>query len=791
MSLIGELFDVNQRELRHHLKAVQAINELEVEVGALDADGLRRRFHALRGRVQGGEEPRDLTIESFAISREAVRRALGIRLHDLQLAGALVVATEELAEMRGGEGKTVTALLPACLRALAGRGVHMLTANETQAQQDAARLGPVYRSLGLSVGVLLSGFDEAAIVDFDRRRAVAGDGLPATLSRTGRREAYECDVTYGTFAQFAGDYLLDQMVCQAEQQVQRGLAVAIVDDADHVLLEHGAAITLAVSCPTRESARFSTIAAVAARLRPGLDFHARDDSEISLLPAGREALTRALDNRNPEGRLSPADQADLTLALHAGTRVRPGRAGSAIPGALFVIDLDAAIPPSPALPEDSRWEVWGRIGVSSLLRLYESLGALAGSALSSAATLDAHYELDVVPVPRGEPLARDDQADSVFTTSEEKLEAVVAEALEMRARGRPVVIGTATRATRWRVEEKLRDRSLVGVPAGTGGGHDPSLVVVTGLAADVHPAELSADAQARGGLHVVGAEHGFWRFHDESLRDLAGRRGHPGSTHFFASSEDPTLQSRVRAIADDVARALTEGSDPGAVPGAVDELQQHREEARLWTARETQLRLEREDAQRECVYDHLDAIRDGEPRQLVGDLIRNVIEESVQRCRGRGGSGPMDWADQLVADLAEVFPLGDGAQIPDEHLGDEDPDLVDFLVGAALTALAAKETELGGGVAARERERRVLLRTWCRVLRDQLPDLDSIWSRLDAGRDVSPIIPYRGWVPLARFQPYPLLASQAFDARVAGLARAGIRALFRARQRGSPRVVRR
>ncbi|MBO0702089.1 MAG: hypothetical protein J2P38_04100 [Candidatus Dormibacteraeota bacterium] len=783
MSRLGDVIDVNRREVRRHLKTVDQINDLEPEVGALDEDALRHRFDQLRARARDGEPLEDLTVASFAITREAVRRSLGIRLHDLQLTGALVVAAQELAEMRGGEGKTVSAILPACLWALPGRGVHVFTADGPQARHDAVWLGAAYRSLGLSVGVLLPGFDEGAVVDPHGLEKAPDGGPSGVLRRTGRREAYDCDITYGTLARFAGDYLQDQMVARADRQVQRGLAAAIVDDADAILLERGAALSLLASRTTREAERFTRISGAATRFREGVDYRAGGDGEISLLAPGREALTHTLRAAGLRAELAPADLADLTLLLRGGAYVRAGRDGSVTPGTMFVIDLDLAVPPAPALPESSGWEVWGRMGAPSLLRLYESLGGLAGAALSCAATLDTQYELDVVPIPRSGALERDDLPDSTFETTEEKLNAVVAEAEAMRARDRPVVIGVTTWPTRSRLEEMLRERGVDVRHSWTAG--EPSVVVVSGLPVRLHPDDLPAEMEAAGGLHVIGAEHGFWRFHDEVLRDLAGRRGGPGSTHFFCSAEDATLRYDGEGLADDVAQAWTDGADPDTVAGAVARLQQRREETRESISEKSRFRLEREDAQRESVYDELDGVRDAQPRGLVEDLIRAVIQDSVHRHRGSGAGAT--WPEALVADLSQVFPLGDGAQIPEQHLADEEPDLVEFLVDAALVALDAKEAELGGAAAARARERRVLLRTWCRVWRDQLATLDSVWRELEAGfGEVSPISPYRGWVPLARYQQFPLLASRAFDDRLAGVPRAAVRALFRARPHAAP-----
>src|SRR5438105_8431338 len=276
LKILGSILDANEREVRQHLQIVKAIAELEPELEALDGAGLPARSGELRERAKAGEELDDLLVEAYALVREAAKRAIGLRPFDVQMVGGVVLHLGKIAEMKTGEGKTLVASLPLYLNALAGRGAHLVTVNDYLARRDAGWMAPVYNLLGLSVGVVIPGPPNLPpagyIYDPEALDETHPDPRLQHFRPVTRREAYECDVTYGTNNEFGFDYLRDNMATDLAQCVQRELRYAIVDEVDSILIDE-ARTPLIISGQGEESTdKYYEYARYAARLVEEVDF---------------------------------------------------------------------------------------------------------------------------------------------------------------------------------------------------------------------------------------------------------------------------------------------------------------------------------------------------------------------------------------------------------------------------------------------------------------------------------------------------------------------------------------
>lgn len=791
--LVEGIFDPGRRDLRRDLRTVREITALGSTLRALDDSCLRGRADQLRAEAADGADPEEQLVASFALTREVARRALGRWANECQLLGGIVAFDEQLAEMRAGEGSSLALTFPAVLRALSGEGVHVLTARAGSAERDAAAMAPLYTALGLTVAAIGGGC------------GACHEPSAGGTSRISSRQAYECDLTYGPIGAVAHDYLADQMVTKSDQQVQRGLHAAIVLDADRTLLEDGER-PVVVSRPGHPRADLRRFAELAAILREGIDFAM--DVELVLLPPGAEALAGMLGTANIYVPEHAEALDDLRRALQAQVLFRRGRdylvegdhlvlldraTGSREPGSRLLNGLQEAVEAKEGLEPSRPWESWARITPFSLVRLYDSLGAFAGAALPAAAVFDVACGLDVVPIPRDAPCRREDWPDRVLPTSQTMLTAVVDDVRERLSEGRPVVVGGASPESGAGVARLLRERGIEprvlpddedrAAEVFAGAGRGPTVTVLCGAPPAGVEVDVPPDVEQLGGIHVIGVEHAVAEETDEALRDLAGVRAEAGSSQFFTSAEDPLFTRLAREERMTLAVPGDQRAVDDRFADAVADAQQQALADRLQMTRWWRARIAVEDEQRELLYDELDHVRDDDVREALEGHVQAIIEKAVERAR-RPEPHPT-WAETLIDDLRRVLPLGEDAGIPEDHLEDDDVELIDFLVDAALDALDDKEEELGGGDEAAGAERRTMLHTICRRWRDHLSVLDQLRVDTASSNLVQP--PPATGIATGRVTADEWFEAEAwrqFDALTTALPRACVRAVFHARAAG-------
>ena len=580
----------NDRQLRRMHRSVERINALEPGITALSDAELRARTDTLRGRVGQGESLEEVLPEAFAVVREAGRRTLDMRHFDVQLLGGITLHEGRISEMRTGEGKTLVATLPAYLNALTGRSVHIVTVNDYLARRDAQWMGAIYEFLGMRTGVVVPGMDPRA-----------------------KRDAYSADVVYATNNELGFDYLRDNMAFSNAEKVQRELAFAIVDEVDSILIDE-ARTPLIISGPTDETSElYVRVNGVIPRLErqveedgPG-DFSVDEKArQVHLTEDGHEKVEAVLAEAGilPEGQ-SLYDPTNIVLVHHLNAAlrahalfhrnveyiVRDGQivivdefTGRTMPGRRWSEGLHQAIEAKEGVAIQSENQTLASITFQNYFRLYDKLAGMTGTADTEAAEFQQIYGLEVVVVPTHLEMIRDDMADLVFLTQEEKFDAVLEDIRDCKSRGQPVLVGTTSIETSELLSGKLRDTGVahevlnakqhareaaIVAQAGRPGavtiatnmaGRGTDIVLGGNLVAELEElagggageAEIEVAREAwrerheavvaAGGLHIVGTERHESRRIDNQLRGRSGRQGDPGSSRFYLSLKDDLMR---------------------------------------------------------------------------------------------------------------------------------------------------------------------------------------------------------------------------------------------------------
>jgi preprotein translocase subunit SecA len=442
-ALAKKLFgSANDRRLKVYQPNVAAINDLEKELEALSDEALRTRTQAFREELAAGKTLDDILVPAFATVREASKRTLGQRHFDVQLIGGMVLHEGGIAEMRTGEGKTLVATLPVYLNALAGKGVHIVTVNDYLARRDAEWMGQIYKFLGLTVGVIVHGLNDAE-----------------------RHAAYACDVTYGTNNEFGFDYLRDNMKYEIAQMVQRGHNYAIVDEVDSILVDE-ARTPLIISGPTEDrSELYVAVDALIPRLLPtDVDIDEKQRA-VSLTELGNEHIEKLLTEAGllTDGGLY--DVENTSLVHHTNQALRAHKlfqrdkdyivrndevviidefTGRMMPGRRYSDGLHQALEAKERAQIQPENQTLASITFQNYFRLYKKLAGMTGTAATEADEFQEIYKLEVVEIPTNVAVARADEDDEVYRTSQERTRAVMREIEEAHAKGQPLLVGTTS-----------------------------------------------------------------------------------------------------------------------------------------------------------------------------------------------------------------------------------------------------------------------------------------------------------------------------------------------------------
>ena len=785
MSIFEKIFGSrNSRLLRSWRPKVAAINALEPEMQKLSSENIRQKASSLRERAQNGEPLEKMLIESFALTREAARRTLGFRHFDVQLFGGMALAEGKIAEMRTGEGKTLTATLPVLLHALPGKGVHVVTVNDYLARRDAEWMGQVYRFLGMTVGVNIPQVPQAE-----------------------KKEAYACDITYGTNNEFGFDYLRDNMVYSPEERVQRHLFYAIVDEVDSILIDE-ARTPLIISGQAEDNTQiYILMDRIARRLEraakegePG-DFVVDEKAhQILLTEEGHEKAERLLVEA---GLLSPGEglydpgHIGLMHYLNAALKahhlyfrdqhyvVQNGEVvivdeftGRLMAGRRWSEGLHQAVEAKEKVPIQQENLTLASITFQNYFRMYEKLSGMTGTAATEAQEFWEIYKLETMTIPTHKPMIRKDEDDLVFRIAREKYQAMTDEIKEAHERGQPVLVGTASIENSELISGMLKKEKLphevlnakhhareaeiiaqAGRPGaitiatnmagrGTdivlGGNIEPQLKALeadeslsseekekrrqalTGEWQKLHVAVVEA-----GGLFVIGSERHESRRIDNQLRGRSGRQGDPGRSRFFLSLEDPLLRifasDRIAGIMQRLKMPEGEAIEHPWVTRAIENAQK-KVEARNFDIRK-QL-LEYDDVaneQRRVIYAQRNEILEAQHvAQTVEDIREEVLSEIVAGHIPPGSPEDLWDVEGLQLVLESEFGLALPIRAWLEAEEDLDGDGVkERIVMAARDFYAAKARQVGEA-PMRAFERAILLQVLDHFWREHLTALETL-----------------------------------------------------------------
>ena len=628
----------NAKEIKKMRAIADHINEIEPNYVKLSDANLVAKTDDFKRRLQKGETLDDILPEAFAVVREASKRVLGMRHFDVQLIGGICLHRGNIAEMRTGEGKTLVATLPVYLNALTGNGVHVVTVNDYLATRDSEQMGRLYNFLGLSTGLIV------ANLDFNQRK-----------------EAYACDITYGTNNEFGFDYLRDNMVSDVSQMVQRPLNYAIVDEVDSILIDE-ARTPLIISGPGQRSTdNYYKLAKIVPHLVKDEDYTI-DEKQKTIAPtdSGIAKVEKMLGVEN----LYDSENIELNHLLGASLRayammhrdtdyvVKDGEVvivdeftGRLMFGRRYSDGLHQAIEAKEGLKVERESQTLASVTFQNYFRMYKKLAGMTGTAKTEEKEFIDIYGLEVLPIPPNKPLARIDLPDQIFKTKAAKYRAVVRNAVERHQTGQPILIGT-TSITQ---SEELSDMLLrAGVPHKVlnakhhekeaeivaDAGQMGMVTIATNMAGRGTDITLGEGVPELGGLAILGTERHESRRIDNQLRGRAGRQGDPGSSQFFLSLEDDLMRifgaDNITGIMDKLGMEEDEPIEHSLITKSIERAQKKVEDHNYNIRKYV---LEYDDVmnqQREVLYEQRRRIlRNESLRDTINEMIDKLVTESV------------------------------------------------------------------------------------------------------------------------------------------------------------------
>ncbi|HIP50068.1 MAG TPA: preprotein translocase subunit SecA, partial [Candidatus Pacebacteria bacterium] len=567
MSFFQKIFGSNEKQINKLQPIVEAINELGDEMSKLSDEGIVEKTKEFQKRLKNGETVDDILPEAFALAREAADRTIGERHYDVQLMGGIVLHQGKIAEMKTGEGKTLTSTLPIYLNALMGEGVHVVTVNDYLAKRDCNWMGVVYEKLGLQAACITheGGFlYESNNVDNNEV-----DIEMENLNFVEKKEAYAADITYGTNNEFGFDYLRDNMAQSKEQLSQRTPNYAIVDEVDSILIDE-ARTPLIISAPDSESTKlYEQFASIVPQLVKDEDFTVDEKlRSVAITDKGIEKIEASLNIGNiyEQGKiqyvhhLEQSLRAQTLFEIDKDYIVRDGEViiideftGRAQEGRRYSDGLHQAIEAKEKVTVQRESRTLATITFQNYFRMYKKLAGMTGTASTSAEEFQKVYNLEVVEIPTNKELIRVDLPDVVYKNERGKFKAIAEKIKELNKKGQPVLVGTVaiekSEALSKALEKAGVSHSVLNAKFHekeariiTDAGKRGSVTIATNMAGRGTDIKLEDGVVDLGGLYIIGTERHEARRIDDQLRGRSGRQGDPGTTQFYISLDDELMR---------------------------------------------------------------------------------------------------------------------------------------------------------------------------------------------------------------------------------------------------------
>ena len=782
--VLGKLAEIGEGRKRKQLEhTVHLVNTFEPEVEDLSDGELAGKTDEFRRRLKDGQELDDLLPEAYAVVREAARRTLGQRHFDVQVMGATALHEGNIAEMKTGEGKTLVSTMPAYVNSMVGEGVHVVTVNDYLAKRDSEWMGPIYRLLGISVGL-----------------------IQAQMSPSQRRPAYAAGITYGTNNEFGFDYLRDNMAMRLEDMVQRGHHYAIVDEVDSILIDE-ARTPLIISGPVQDSAKwYQTFARIAPRLRAEADYEVDESKKtVAITEAGVAKVEEYLGVDNLYEHVHTPLVHHLQNALRSKELykrdvdyiVKDGEVlivdeftGRILEGRRYSEGLHQAIEAKEGVRIKEENQTLATITIQNYFRMYDKLAGMTGTAKTQAREFEEVYKLGVVEIPTNQEMIRKDEQDLIYKTEDAKWRAVVEDLVERHEKGQPVLVGTVSIEKSEKLSGYLNRR---GVPHHVlnakqhekeamiiaQAGRKGSVTVATNMAGrgvDImlggNPEYLARQEMAAngwdndryllfemdeeeranyeteyepilerykkqtgaehdevvdlGGLYVLGTERHESRRIDNQLRGRSGRQGDPGESLFYLSLQDDLMRlfaaQRIEAIMNRFKWPEDEPITARIVSRAIENAQKQVEAINFERRKNVLKYDEVMNTQRRIIYGDRRRILEGENlRDQAVEMVAEVIEGTVAQYVS-AEIFPEEWdLEGLVTTLQATYPT----ELTVEQLkAIEDADEIrDRVLQEAISAFERREQGLGEEVM-RELERMVVLSVTDNKWREHLHEMD-------------------------------------------------------------------
>ncbi|MBL3647932.1 preprotein translocase subunit SecA [Bacillus vallismortis] len=733
LGILNKMFDPTKRTLNRYEKVANDIDAIRGDYENLSDDDLKHKTIEFKERLEKGATTDDLLVEAFAVVREASRRVTGMFPFKVQLMGGVALHDGNIAEMKTGEGKTLTSTLPVYLNALTGKGVHIVTVNEYLASRDAEQMGEIFEFLGLTVGLNLN-----------------------SLSKDEKREAYAADITYSTNNELGFDYLRDNMVLYKEQMVQRPLHFAVIDEVDSILIDE-ARTPLIISGQAAKSTKLYVQANAFVRtLKAEKDY--TYDIKTKGVQLTEEGMTKAekafgIDNLFDVKHVALNHHINQSLKAHAAMQkdvdyvveddqvvIVDSFTGRLMKGRRYSEGLHQAIEAKEGLEIQNESMTLATITFQNYFRMYEKLAGMTGTAKTEEEEFRNIYNMQVVTIPTNKPVVRDDRPDLIYRSMEGKFKAVAEDVAQRYMTGQPVLVGTVAVETSELISKLLKNK---GIPHQVlnaknhereaqiieEAGQKGAITIATNMAGRGTDIKLGEGVKELGGLAVVGTERHESRRIDNQLRGRSGRQGDPGITQFYLSMEDELMRrfgaERTMAMLDRFGMDDSTPIQSKMVSRAV-ESSQKRVEGNNFDSRKQLLQYDdvlRQ--QREVIYKQRFEVIDSENlREIVENMIKSSLERAIAAYTPREEL-PEEWKLDGLVELVNTTYLDEGKLEKSDIFGKEPDEMHELIMDRIMTKYNEKEEKFGEE-QMREFEKVIVLRAVDSKWMDHIDAMDQL-----------------------------------------------------------------